>query len=576
MTRRACRSLLALIGALVIPAGLLVSEPAAAPATASQPPPPARCPVHFLGLHGLDEQSDLTSPTINATWKAFQSAVTAKALPPKRDSIAFPKVARNEFLAKNSVIGIEPDVNVGVAAIQKAMDRAVRSCSSTRFVLVGYSLGAWVVDKFLVTDPHRRQLVRAAQLYGDPQWRAPGKGKGLAVAFNRGLRTPYPPSADKVQSLCNQRDPVCGTGYRDDGRDLVQRLKDLQAPVKCPGSEHCYSGRSTTQGGEFLASRIAADWSNRTYGVTCGDTVSKAVPVAMRNGRGLVKAGRSDIANYDRWNVRIQRIAAGKVPRLGDVTAVLFWCRPQPSNFSVQELRVYRTADGREVGRTPAFDVDGLTPIYQPGTVAFRNGRLLADVKFYGPDDTHATGPSILRHVTWAWDGSHFVKRTEVDANTPNRTDLSAQRITVNGMGPLRLGMSRTQAERAVGAPIPVGPGGPDCTDLSIEGGPPGLLLRFSNEDRLVAIYVLSQASTSLKTASGIHVGSTRDDVMTTYEPDLMVNQIGSGIEELVFTPGGSQFQGKIITFLMNDQGAVDSFIAGERDFANPLPCGGD
>lgn len=571
MTRSACRILIALMAALVVPAGLLVSE--SAPATAAQPSAPARCPVHFLGLHGLDEQSDLTSPTVNATWKAFQSAVTAKALPPKRDSIAFPKVARNEFLARNSVIGIEPDVNVGVAAIQRAMDRALRSCSSTKFVLTGYSLGAWTIDKFLATDTHRRQLVRAAQLYGDPQWRAPGKGKGLAVVFNRGLRTPYPPSSDKVQSLCNHRDPVCGTGYRDDGRDLVRRLKDLQVPVKCPGSAHCYSGRPTAQGGEFLASRVATDWNNRMYSVTCGDTVNKAVPVTVRNGRGNVKAGRADIGDYDQWDVRIQRIAAGRVPRLGDVTAVLFWCSPQPSNFSLQELRVYRTADGREVGRTPAFDVDRLAPIYQPGTVNFRNDRLLADVKFYGPDDTHATGPSILRHVTWVWDGSRFIKRSEVDAHEPSHTALSAQRITVNGMGPLRLDMSRAEAERSVGARISDGPGGPACTDVFIEGGPQGLLLRFSNDDRLVAIQVLSQASASIRTASGIHVGSTRDDVMAAYSPDLTAHR-----EDLVFTPAGAQFQGKVITFLMNDQGTVESFIAGESNFASPpvLPCGGD
>lgn len=572
----ACPGLLALTGALVIPAGLLVSQ-SAAPTTVAQPVTAARCPVHFLGLHGLDEQSDLTSPTINATWESFQSAVTAKALPPERDAIAFPKVTRNAFLAKNGVVGIEPDVNAGVAAIQRAMDRAVRSCSSTTFVLAGYSLGAWVVDKFLVTDPRRRELVRAAQLYGDPQWTSPGKGKGLAVLFNRGLRTPYPPFPDKVQSLCNHRDPVCGTGYRDSARDLAQRLKDMQAPVKCPDSTHCYSGRSTTQGGEFLASRVAVDWNDRTYDVTCGDTVSKAVPVAVRNGSGAVRAGRSDIGNYNRWDVRIQRITAGTVPRLGEVTSVLFWCSPQPSNFFLQELRVYRNSDGREVGRTPAFDVDeGLTPQYQPATVAFRNGRLLADVKFFGPGDSHASGPSLLRHVTWVWDGSRFIKRSESDANEPHRTDLSAHRITVNGMGPLRLGMSRAQAERAVGARIPEGPGGPDCTDLSIEGGPRGLLLRFSNDDRLVAIFVLSQASASIRTASGIHVRSTRDDVMTTYEPDLTVNQVGSRIEELVFTPRGAQFQGKVIKFLMNDQGTVESFIAGESDFANPLPCGGD
>lgn len=575
MTRSAYQRLLAVTGTLVLPAGLLVSQPATPPA-AAQPAASARCPVHFLGLHGLDEQSDLRSPTINATWKSFQSAVTAKALPPKRDAIAFPKVSRNEFLAKNSVIGIEPDVDDGVEAVQKAMDQAVRRCSSTTFVLAGYSLGAWVVDKFLVTDSRRRQLVRAAQLYGDPQWRVPGQGRGLAVLFNRGLRTPYPPFPDKVHSSCNRSDPVCGTGYRDDGRDLAQRLKDVRVPVKCPGSAHCYSGRSTTEGGKFLASRVPADWNNRTYGVTCGDTVSKAVPVAVRNGRGSVRAGGSDIGNYDFWSVQIQRITSGKVRRLGDVTAVLFTCSPQPSNFSLHELRVYRAVDGREVGRTPAFDVEGLAPRYQPGTVAFRNGRLTADVRFFGPGDSHATGPSILRHVTWEWDGSRFVKRSEVDADKSTRTDLSTQRITVNGMGPLRLGMSRAQAERAVGARIPKGPGGPDCTDMAIDGGPRGLLLRFSNDDRLVAIYVGSTASASIRTASGIHVGSHQDEVLATYEPDVKVNEIAPGVDQIIFTPRGAQFQGKVITFLMNDQGTVESFIAGDSEFANTLPCGGD
>ncbi|MGW7054531.1 cutinase family protein [Streptomyces sp. NPDC054888] len=557
----------------MILAGLLVSH-SAVPATGAQPAAAARCPVRFLGVHGLDE--DHKSPTINATWKAFQSAVTAKALPAKRDEIIFPRVGRNSFLTRNSVVGIEPDVDAGVVAIQRAMDRAVRDCSSTKFVLAGYSLGAWVVDKFFATNPHRRQLVLAAQLYGDPQWNTPGRGKGLAVLLNRGLRQPYPPSADKVQSMCNDRDPICGTGYRDDGRDLRQRLRDIIAPMNCPDSAHCYSGRYTAQGGKFLASRVAADWNNRTYHLTCGDTVSKAASVSVRNGRGSVASGRSDIGNYDRWNVRIERITAGRVPGLGDVTAVLFWCSPQPSRFSLQELRVYRTADGREVGRTPAFDDEGIAPRYQPGTVTFRNGQLLAQVKFFGPDDSRATGPSLLRHVTWVWDGSRFIKRSEVDADRPHRTDLSTQRITVNGMGPLRLGMSRAQAERAVGAPIPEGPGGPECADSPIEGGPRGLLLRFSNDERLVAIFVLSQASASIKTASGIHVGSERDDVMTTYAPDLTVEKIGAGIEELVFTPRGAQFQGKIIRFLMNDQGTVDSFIAGESDFADPLPCGGD
>ncbi|WP_228918589.1 cutinase family protein [Streptomyces sp. DH20] len=528
------------------------------------------CPVHFLGLHGLNEESDLRSPPINATWKTFESSVAAKAARPIRNLIFFPKVTTQDFLDKTykSDTGVEPDVNAGVSAVQHAMDRAVRQCPSTKFVLAGYSLGAWVVDKFLLTDSRRRPLVLAAQLYGDPQWNDPGKGQGLAVILGRSLRSPYPPFADRVQSLCNHRDPVCGTGYRAGIADLSLRVLDLDKSVKCPGGAHCYSGRSTTQGGKFLASRVNVDWNNRTYGLTCDDIVSKAVPVTVRNGKGTARG--SGIGDYDRWQVQTQRIARGTVPSLGDVTAVLFSCSPQPSNFRLQELRVYRTTDGREVGRTPTFQVDELSPQYQPDTVRFSEGRLLADVKFYGPGDSHATGPSILRHVTWRWDGSRFVKQSEIDARKPERTDLSRHRVTVNGIGPLRMGMTRSEAEQAIGSRIPEGPGGPDCKDLSVEGGPEGLLLRFSNDDRLVAIYVLSPASIS--TASGIHRGSTRDEVLTTYAGEIKE----PNTDELVFTPSGAQFQGKVITFALNDNGDVDRFIAGEEEFAVPLPCGSD
>ncbi|MFB9571911.1 hypothetical protein [Streptomyces yanii] len=160
--------------------------------------------------------------------------------------------------------------------------------------------------------------------------------------------------------------------------------------------------------------RANVDWNNRIYRLTCDDIVSTAVPVTVRNGSGT--AGGGAIGGYDRWDVRIQQIAQGTLPRLGNVAAVLFSCSPQPSNFYVEELRIYRTTDGREVGRTPTFQVAGLSPKYQPNTVRFSNGHLLADVKFYGPGDSHASGPSILRHVTWGWNGREFVKQSEVEA----------------------------------------------------------------------------------------------------------------------------------------------------------------
>ncbi|MFC4611234.1 hypothetical protein ACFO9E_26070 [Streptomyces maoxianensis] len=234
------------------------------------------------------------------------------------------------------------------------------------------------------------------------------------------------------------------------------------------------------------------DWENRDYYLTCDDIVDKPIKVAVRNDKGVAKGG--GIGGYDHWEMKVQRTTQGSLPRLGDVTAVLFYCSPQPSNFFMQELRVYRTHDGSEIGRMSTFDTPELPPQYQPKSLMIKDGRLAADVKFYGPEDSRADGPSILRHVTWTWEDGRFVTHgAGGDSEARGRVDLSRQRITVNGLGPLELGMSRDEAAKAIGVPIPGKLSRRICTDFSVEGGPEGLLLRFAS-DRLVAIYVVRPA----------------------------------------------------------------------------------
>ncbi|MET8676089.1 hypothetical protein ABZW18_00395 [Streptomyces sp. NPDC004647] len=322
-----------------------------------------------------------------------------------------------------------------------------------------------------------------------------------------------------------------------------------------------------------------AGWNDRRYDLTCDDIAKNPVPVDIHKGKGTATGDKLGSDAYKRWEVKVQQIVHGSLPKLGKVTAVLFSCSPQPSNFAVQELHVYRTDDGNKIGRTPTFDVSGLSPQYQEKTVAFENGHLASDVKFYGPDDGHATGPSIRRHVTWTWNGQRFdTHHAEPEAEAPGRVDLSRQPITVDGMGPLKMGMSRTKAEKAVAAPIPDGPGGPHCTDLTVKGGPEGLVLRFAR-DKLVAISVLPSGATSISTASGIHRGSTREEVLRVYAGQISSHPIDSshpeGGEELVFAPKAPEFKNKIIKFHTTD-GKVETFIAGDRNFAELLPCGGD
>ncbi|WP_329543960.1 PE-PPE domain-containing protein [Streptomyces sp. NBC_01356] len=529
----------------------------------------------FIGAHGLNE--DWKSTTIEKTWKSFYSAPRRNAPNPKMTSLLYPKMTVSQFF-RNEVVGSQAvsATTVGVGFLNKEIKSAQANCSSTRFVLAGYSEGAWIIDRYLRQnhDYNLRSVVAGVLLYGDPQADNGSKEQGLARRYGYGVSGPYVPSelSDRFKTFCYDHDPICGKGF--EGRSAEEQMSAAIAcsDANCPHFWYKTRG-AAEQGGRFLASKAFAegpiDWQNRSYGLTCDDIVDKPVKVAVRNGKGDAKG--SDLGGYDHWEVALQKTASGRLPRLGNVTAVLFYCSPQPSNFSNQELRVYRE-DGDEVGRTPSFNVSGLPPEYQAESLGIRDGRLTADVKFYGPEDSHATGPSIPRHVTWTWDGKRFVTHgAEPEAEAPERVDLAHQAITVNGIGPVELGMSRAQAEQAVEAPVPEGPGGPDCTDLSVKGGPDGLLLRFA-QDNLVAVYVLSSASTSIATASGIHLGSTRADVLRTYANEVTV---GEDPDELIFEPSGSDFEGKVIKFHTTN-GQVDSFIAGQREWAELLPCGSD
>ncbi len=302
----------------------------------------------------------------------------------------------------------------------------------------------------------------------------------------------------------------------------------------------------------------SVDWMNRTYGLTCDDAVDEPVPVTLHDGTGTARDDAIGRESY--WEVEIQRVVHGRLPRLGEVTAVLFYCHPQPTNYFDQELRVYRSNDGTEVGRTPTFDVDDFSPEYRPDTVTIGDGRISADLAFYGERDPHGR-PSLLRHVTWAWDGRQFVKRSETDLS---RTDLGRERVTVDGIGPVRIGMSTEEVEKALGAPLTLAGDASHCTDGTPAGAPDGLSLMFLGNS-LAAVSVEPPATVS--TASGMRVGTTRDELFDTYGDEIGPDAEGDGAERLVFAPTAPRFGGRVIVFDLSD-GRVEKFAAGTRDAA--------
>ncbi|MFI0225650.1 cutinase family protein [Streptomyces lydicus] len=550
----------------------------ATPGTATRAPlpqgnAPDRCPTHFIGVHGMDETGD-DSATIKATWDKFRDLSPEPK--PAGYFTTYRSIHKDDLNSTRAAIlkwsGVyRASTLEGVTEIGLNVAETLRRCPSTHFVLAGYSQGAWVIDEYLRQSHTPLGHIDGVALYGDPQWDHGTKGKGLARRLAKPHLSggyPDPPNyRGRIQTLCANKDPVCGEGYGDLGVGAqVIDASNCEKP-KCP--HLAYGPTATNRGAEFLASKAfkknKINWKNLSYQLTCDDVVDKPVRVDIRNGKGTARP--PGIGSYARWDVRVQRVTQGSLPGLGDVTGVLFACSPQPSNFTTQEMRIYRSKDGAEIGRIPGIPrASGmLPPEYQPQSVSIGNGRIVADLKFYGPGDIHGE-PSILRHLTWIWNGRSFVKHSEVNAV---KIDLSRQRVTVNGIGPLKINMTRAEAQQAIGAGIPDGPGGPTCKDLTVTGGPEGLSLRFDNNDRLVAVSVRSPASIS--TASGILVGSTREEVLTMYsgevkEPDP---------DHLIFTPGGAQFQGKVITFAL-DSDRVGSFIAGKEAFTDPLPCGSD
>ncbi|MGW4544095.1 cutinase family protein [Streptomyces chartreusis] len=190
--------------------------------------------VHFADL------SEVLSKVIKAPWKIKSGAIAVKGL----------------FDSSNAE---------GVSEIGRDVAEALQSCADTKFVLAGYSQGAWVIDAFLRSaHPRVRNQIAGVALYGDPQWDHGKKGRGIArelSGYVRSLRVggEYPGFGDRIQSWCSVRDPVCGEGYRPGLLAGARVLPQLRDAARCAHRSTCphnfYSG-VTTKGGEFLGRAV--------------------------------------------------------------------------------------------------------------------------------------------------------------------------------------------------------------------------------------------------------------------------------------------------------------------------------
>jgi Cutinase len=239
--------------------------------TVSNTPPPGCVDAYFIGVHGV--QQDAGSPEIEETWRAFAANV-----PPGKtalyNSLPYHAPDFKSWADPANLFG--PSEAEGVRYLDltiKPENNGILKilCPMQSIVLVGYSLGAWVVNDWLSKNPGLWPNIRAVVLYGAPLWRRSGQGYSYA-GLAAGLLTPNPYGnnppgpgigiSDRWQSWCIQNDPVCGEGW-----DALHRLNQMGVAIGCPQTncEHLkYTrvdyghGRGydlTTGGGKFLASQ---------------------------------------------------------------------------------------------------------------------------------------------------------------------------------------------------------------------------------------------------------------------------------------------------------------------------------
>jgi len=192
-------------------------------------------PVTFVGAHGVEEGAaggvaglDHWGNTIQAVWVDFAAQVPS----PGALAADYPFIPLDPS-KWSDVVNLVPTVDAAVTAVESQLVAHFRTCPTTRFVLVGFSLGAWIIDKMLrdLRNEHgvRGQVfaaIAAVGAMGDPAFpehqckdvAGPYQlcRQGAATRFGQGYKTAeeyldngLPP--DRFISLCLSYPPYDDT-----------------------------------------------------------------------------------------------------------------------------------------------------------------------------------------------------------------------------------------------------------------------------------------------------------------------------------------------------------------------------
>lgn len=143
---------------------------------------------------------------------------------------------------------------------------------------------------------------------------------------------------------------------------------------------------------------------------------------------------------------------------------------------------------------------------------------------------------------------------------------LADSRLSLDGIGPVDIGMTLDEANAAAGTTIRLlGPRDPegDCVYGRADSGPEGLLFMFIN-GRIARVDVGGAGPSAVKTVSGVGIGSTEAEVQRTYPGRIRVTghpYVQTG-RYLIYVPNDPAWAHLSMIF-ETDGARVTSFRAG-------------
>jgi hypothetical protein len=215
----------------------------AAPAAA------AGCEVQVITVHGMNEgrRADMSgnSPTMEEAFRGFNTVAENKGNHPHWWDVPYDAPPDWDVTKWN----FEAVVDDAANRIQDQVVGFRQNCPDNQLVFFGYSMGAWVIDKWIEVyatgnQPYEitnRNSIKYVALFGDPQWNH-GTQQGLARRYDGafGIRAvnPYPPAPPLYShwhSDCtgNPSDPVCGDTFNG------TREQQLWQSLNCKPENNC-------------------------------------------------------------------------------------------------------------------------------------------------------------------------------------------------------------------------------------------------------------------------------------------------------------------------------------------------